>query len=123
MLRYVIVALALLEAGWFTFDGSHALIKGDYVTPKSGPRAGQLGPWHHLVSAVGIEPRSTTMKAIHLVTGLAWLCIIGAYLAGASWAPTAMLVAAVATLWYLPVGTLLSAIQIVLLLIERRSIG
>jgi hypothetical protein len=43
------------------YDGSRALIVGDYVTPKSGAYAGQLGPWAKLVAAVGIEPRSTVM--------------------------------------------------------------
>jgi len=37
--------LAAVEAGWMLFDGSRALIVGDYVTAKSGPYAGQLGPW------------------------------------------------------------------------------
>ena len=34
-----------------------ALVKGDYVTPKSGPYAGQLGPWSNVVSAS--NPRAT----------------------------------------------------------------
>ncbi len=51
--------LAALEAGWMMFDGMRALIVGDYVTPKKGPYAGQLGPWSKLVSAIGLAPRST----------------------------------------------------------------
>lgn len=60
----MIAALALFEAGWMAFDGVRALATGDYVTPSSGPYAGQLGPWSQVVSAVGIPPRSTAMKAI-----------------------------------------------------------
>ncbi len=30
-------------------DGSRALVKGEYITPKSGSFAGNLGPWAKLV--------------------------------------------------------------------------
>ena len=44
-LSWVVVLCALTEAGWLAFDGGHALVTGDYVTPNEGPYAGQLGPW------------------------------------------------------------------------------
>lgn len=116
-LGWVVVLLALVEAGWLAFDGSRALVMGDYVTPASGEYAGQLGPWAQVVSAVGIEPRSTLMKSIHLGLGAAWLPVIGAFILRRSWAWWGMLLCAAATLWYLPFGTLLSVVQIVLLLL------
>ncbi len=54
-LGWVVAALALIEGGWLAFDGGRALIVGDYVTPSSGPSAGQLGPWSKVVSALGID--------------------------------------------------------------------
>ena len=48
-LRWIIAALALVEADWMTFDGARALIVDDYVTPKAGGYVGQLGPWTKLV--------------------------------------------------------------------------
>ena len=75
-LGWVVLALALIEGGWLAFDGGHALITGDYVTPKSGQYAGQLGPWSKLVTAIGIEPRSTLMKCIHLTLGSVWLVVM-----------------------------------------------
>ena len=116
-LGWVVAALAFLEAGWLAFDGGRALVVGDYVTPKSGPHAGQLGPWSKVVSVVGIEPRSTVMKGIHLVLGLAWLAVIVCFMLRFSWAWGGMLACAVLGLWYLPFGTLLGVIQIVLLLL------
>lgn len=117
MVRWIVVGLALIVAGWFVFDGGRALVVGDYVTPSSGEHAGQLGPWSGIVVAVGIEPRSASMKLIFVVYGLAWLGVIGAFLAGRSWAWTAMLAAAIGSLWYLPFGTLLGVVQVVLLLL------
>ena len=61
---WVIVILVAFTAGWMLFDGTRALIVGDYVTPASGEYAGQLGPWSNLVKADGIEPLSTLMKLI-----------------------------------------------------------
>jgi hypothetical protein len=58
-LRWAVVVLAVLEAGWMVFDGARALVVGDYVTPSSGEYAGKLGPWAGLASALGVEPRST----------------------------------------------------------------
>lgn len=111
-LRWIVVALAVFEAGWMVFDGSRALVVGDYVTPD-----GRLGPWADLVSAVGIEPRSTGMKAFFVVYGLVWLAVTVAYARGRAWA--AMLALAVGSLWYLVVGTLASAVMIGVLFIGR----
>ncbi|KAA3607149.1 MAG: hypothetical protein DWQ01_15720 [Planctomycetota bacterium] len=116
-LAWIVVALAFIEGGWLAFDGGRALIVGDYVTPSSGPFAGQLGPWSKVVSAVGIEPRSTLMKSIHLALGIAWLGAMVCFVLQLPWAWTAMLVCAVLGLWYLPFGTVLSITQIVLLLL------
>lgn len=116
-LAWVVLALAFVEGGWLAFDGGRALIVGDYVTPSSGRHAGQLGPWSKVVSAVGIEPRSTLMKSIHLVLGILWLGAMVCFALGLPWAWSAMLVCAVAGLWYLPFGTLLGIVQIVLLLL------
>lgn len=44
-LRWVVVGLVVFEAGYMVFDGSRALVVGDYITPRSGRTLGQLGPW------------------------------------------------------------------------------
>jgi hypothetical protein len=116
-LKWLVVVLALIEGGWLAFDGGHALITGDYVTPQAPERRGQLGPWAMVVAAVGIEPRSTLMKGIHLGLGLAFLAMTACFAFGLPWARAGMILCAVLTLWYLPVGTLLSLVQIVVLLL------
>lgn len=123
-LGWVVFVLALLEGGWLAFDGGRALVVGDYVTPRSGQYAGQLGPWTKAVAALGIDPRSTLMKSIHLALGLAWIVVAICFALQLPWAWTAMLVCAVLSLWYLPFGTILSVIQIAILLLPAvRSPG
>lgn len=115
-LDWVVLSLAFVEAGWLAFDGGRALVVGDYVTPRSGRHAGQLGSWAKVVSAVGIEPRSILMKSIHLVLGVGWLGVMVCFAMRLPWARSGMIACAALGLWYLPFGTLLSFAQIVLLL-------
>jgi len=123
-LGWVVMALAFVEGGWLAFDGGRALVVGDYVTPRSGTHAGQLGPWSRVVSAVGIAPRSTLMKSVHLILGIGWLVVLVCFGFRLPWAWSGMIVCAVLGLWYLPFGTLLSMLQILLLLLPAlRSPG
>ena len=114
-MRWLIAVVAFTVAGWMAFDGTRSLLVGDYVTPSSGPYAGQLGLWSKVVEAAGIDPRSTLMKSIFSFYGAAWLLIIGAFTARRSWARKAMMAAAAGSLWYLPFGTLAGVLQLILL--------
>jgi hypothetical protein len=119
--RVALIVLGLVEGAWMTFDGTRALRVGDFVTPSSGAHAGQLGPWNYVVSAVGISPRSTAMKLIFVVYGLSWVIIALGLAFQSAWASPAMLIAAIATLWYLPVGTIFGIVQLAGLIWLRRA--
>ena len=109
------IVLALFPGGWPAFDGGRALIVGDYVTPTSGPRAGQLGPWSRIVSAPGFEPRSTFIKCRHLLLGIAWLVALIVFVTRPAAGWRAILGCAVAGLWHLPPGTMMRPAVIALL--------
>ena len=115
------VLLIASTAGWMVFDGTRALLLGDYVTPQSGEFAGQLGPWSNLVKAVGIEPRSLGMKLIFIAQGLATLIAVIYYILNKSWARSGLLTAMLLGLWYLPIGTLLNLTALILQLLTRRK--
>lgn len=101
------------------FDGARALAVGDYVTPSEGEYAGQLGPWADLVRGLGLEPRSTPVKAFVMLAGAAALAAAAAVALG--WRPFAAGVAgAAAVAWHLPAGTLVAALALALLLWARR---
>jgi hypothetical protein len=114
---WVVVAFVLLNGGWMAFDGGRALIVGDYVTPRTGQFAGQLGPWSGVVETVGIDPRSAFMKVSFLIYGLAYVAVTAAFLLSASRAWRALLTVAVLGLWYLPFGTAINIFVIILLLL------
>ena len=115
------VLLIASTAGWMLFDGSRALILGDYVTPQTGEYAGQLGPWANLVHVIGIDPRSVWMKLIFITQGLATLVVVVSYILNKPWARTALLIAMLLGLWYLPFGTLINLLALILLLLSRRT--
>jgi hypothetical protein len=117
-LRAIICALALLQGGWFVFDGCRALIIGDYVTPGSGAHAGQLGPWAQVVSAAGFEPRGGFIKSLHIALGAAWLLALAAFVVRPAFGWWALAGCAAASLWYVPTGTLVGAAVIALLLMN-----
>ncbi len=119
-IRWPVLALAVSVAGFMASDGTRALVVGDYVTPQSGQFAGQLGLWAALVSAVGVNPRASGMKAFFALYGLSWLAVAVAYTRGAKWSWGAMMLACVAILWYLPIGTAAGAVMILLLIVQRR---
>jgi hypothetical protein len=119
VLRWVLLVLALPSGGWMLFDGVRALTVGDYVTAKTGPHAGRLGPWASLLRAVGIEPRSTPVKLAFVLLGAAWLVAAAAVALRQPWGRPMLFVCAGIGLAYAPVGTVIGVVQIGLLLWVR----
>lgn len=120
-MKWIIIFLVTLTAGWMLTDGLRALTIGDYFTPSSGEYAGQLGPWIILVQALGIEPRSTFMKIVFVVYGIAALVAIAGFAMNQSWGRNALIVTAILGLWYLPIGTATNIAAIILLFFKRSN--
>ena len=112
---WIVVLLGITAAGWMTFDGSRAFLVGDYVTPTSGKYAGQLGPWTHVVEAVGLEPRSTEMKAIFVAQGSLGLVLLIWFCTRRRAARWALVLWCLSIVWYLPFGTLIAVVDLLLL--------
>ncbi|HEV8489579.1 MAG TPA: hypothetical protein VGQ58_07300 [Candidatus Limnocylindrales bacterium] len=108
------VVLSVAVGGWMVFDGVRALVLGEYLTPSSGRYAGQLGPWAGLVMRIGIEPRSTVMKAAFVGFGVAWLMVAAGLVFGTAGVLQIALVLAIATIWYVPIGSAIALAVLVL---------
>jgi hypothetical protein len=113
-----ILIISIVEAGWFLLEGVRALTTGNYYTPKAGKYKGQLGPWAKVVGAVGINPQSAFMRSTFLIIGIVWFFFIICFALQVTWAWLGMLIMPIITLWYLPIGTLLSLMQIIILLYQ-----
>jgi hypothetical protein len=119
-MKWIIVILIILSAGWMFADGLRALVIGDYVTPKSGEYSGQLGPWADVLRSVGLEPRSTFIKSAFVVYGMASFIAVIGFATDQLWGRNAVIVMAVLGLWYLPIGTGTNIIALTLLFLFRR---
>ncbi|HVT79283.1 MAG TPA: hypothetical protein VHM90_01390 [Phycisphaerae bacterium] len=113
--KILAILLALPAGGWMLADGIYCLIHGKYIGPETP------GPWSIPFVALGINP--FRLAPLFIVLGVLWLSAIAflltapPHLARAAW--LAALGIAVASLWYLPVGTFLSVAYILLLLLNR----
>ena len=114
-ITWLIAGLVLLGGGWMAFDGFHFLVTGDYVTPATGPSAGQLGPWARVVEGVGLRPRSTLVGSLFAGYGILYLTATGTWVYGSARARWAVLLVAILGLWYVPFGALLNIIVILLI--------
>jgi hypothetical protein len=103
---YVLIAIAALQGGYMLFDGTHKLKTGSYF-------GGQVGPWGHLASAVGISPDS--MAPAFIVFGALWLAAGAGMLLDVAWAPLLLTILAILTLAYPVFGTLLALLALFLL--------
>jgi hypothetical protein len=120
-MKWIIVILIILSAGWMFADGLRALMLGDYVTPASGEYAGELGPWANVLQSIGLEPRSLVVKSAFVAYGLISLIAVTGFATDQSWGRNFLIVMAVLGLWYLPIGTATNMIALILLLLYRRS--
>src|SRR5260370_37967119 len=107
--KTALTLIALFVGGWMIFDGAHVLIYGKYFGPE------KPGPWSAIVSSVGLNPFKLGVPFV--VLGLLWLLFLVGILGYRSWAWDGALVTAIASLWFLPIGTLFSVIFIVLVLV------
>jgi hypothetical protein len=114
-LRVIISLIALAFGGWLAVDGSRALLKGDYFTPSSGTYAGRLGSWANIVTAVGLNPRSLSIKIVHISLGFFWLVALILFWTKPSVGWFILTGCSVFSFWYLPIGTVLCLVELVLL--------
>jgi hypothetical protein len=107
--------VAVLNGGWMLADGIHVLVTGKYFGPD------KPGPWSVPFARLGVNPFS--LGPVFILLGVLWLAGLAAVLTGKPWALYAAGAVAVASLWYLPMGTLLSAIYLVLLYFRLPQAG
>lgn len=101
-MRYVIVALALINGAWMAVDGAYVMMNGKYIGPE------RPGPWAALFGVTGIDVFK--LGPLFVVYGLAWLLFAGSLAAGFGGSRVFGIVLSVLTLWYLPFGTLISIV-------------
>ena len=106
--------MSLINGLWMLIDGVYVMLNGKYIGPE------KPGPWASILSLTGVDVFK--LGPMFIVFGIAWLVFVFGLLSSSSWAFWWGTVVAVLTLWYLPFGTLISAIVIVALLFFRERV-
>ncbi len=114
-MKWIAIFLALLNGGFMLFDGIHVLLKGKYIGPE------KPGPWANLFYKLNIDVFK--LGPLFICFGLLWLVWLYSLVTQQSWSYTLGVAVCIATLWYLPVGTLFAAIILVLLLFAKTKLG
>ena len=115
MVKIIITILSLLNGGYMLADGIYVMLKGKYIGPP------KPGPWALLFEKLHINV--FRLGPLFITFGLVWLVFLFSFLTKQSWAYSLGIVAALLTLWYLPVGTLISLIVLALLFTMRTKLG
>jgi hypothetical protein len=112
--RILLAIVGVLAGGWMLFDGVHVMLRGKYFGPD------KPGPWSAIFRVVGVDP--FRLGPLFVAMGVMWLTFLIAVQSGLRWGWWGALIVAAASLWYVPLGTALSALYIVLLLVIRARI-
>jgi hypothetical protein len=112
-MKYLVIGLALINGLWMLIDGIYVLASGKYIGPE------KPGPWASLVSMTGVDVFK--LGPLFVLFGVAWLVFAGAFFSGSAWAKSVGLILSVLTLWYLPFGTLISIIVLIILIVFLKS--
>jgi hypothetical protein len=106
-MKITALILAFINGAFMLIDGMYVMLKGKYIGPE------KPGPWASLFSFAGIDVFK--LGPMFVLFGFAWLAFVFGLWTDATWAKTFGMVLAVLTIWYLPFGTLISLIVLVLL--------
>src|SRR5690606_4795961 len=112
VLKIVIIALVLANAGYMAYDGYQAVTTGDYIRPSQGEYAGQLGPWTMFASMAGIDPMSTLVKNLFLGFGIFGLLSLVIYIVRPRLGSTLLMFFCFFTLWNIMFGAVSSFVTI-----------
>jgi hypothetical protein len=111
-MKILLVLLALINGGYMLADGIYVLMKGKYIGPE------KPGPWAALFEKMNVNVFQ--LGPMFVVFGIAWLVFAYAVWTGQPSARSMGIVLSLLTLWYLPFGTLISVIVLIMVIIRHR---
>lgn len=109
-----LVPIALVAGGWMLFDGIHVLTHGKYFGRP------EPGPWSVIIMQLGIDPFA--LGSMFVALGTLWIVFLAALLRGKRWGWYGSVAIAIVSLWYLPIGTMLSVLYLVRLIVGKKQL-
>ena len=114
-MKILITILGFLNGAYMLVDGIFVMLKGKYIGPE------KPGPWSEIFSAANINVFK--LGPLFIVFGILWLTWLYSLWSARSWSITFGIIISILTLWYLPVGTLLSLIILIVLIFFKSRLN
>ena len=114
-MKILVTILGLLNGGFMLIDGIHVMLKGKYIGPP------KPGPWANLFYRMGVDVFK--LGPLFFVFGILWLIFLYGIWTNQQWSYAFGIVVSIITLWYVPVGTIISLIVLIVLLTARQHFG
>jgi hypothetical protein len=114
-MKIILLLLAFVNGAFMLTDGIFVIVNRKYIGPE------KPGPWAAIFSAFGVDVFK--LGPMFVVFGVAWLVFVLALFMDQRWAHPFGVGLSIATLWYLPFGTLISVVALVLLLFFRERLS
>jgi hypothetical protein len=114
-MKILLAIIAFINGGYMLLDGIYVMLKGKYMGPE------KPGPWALLFTK--LEVNVFKLGPLFIVYGLIWLVFLYGILASQAWAYKLGLIISILSLWYLPVGTVLSIAAFVVLIVAKGKLG
>ena len=114
-MKILLLSLGILIGGFMLIDGIHVMTRGKYIGPP------EPGPWANLFYKLDVNVFK--LGPLFIIFGLAWFAWLYGFWTSQHWAFSFGIAISILTLWYLPVGTVLSLIVLLCLVFGRTKIG
>jgi len=114
-MKLIIIILGLLNGLYMVTDGIFVMFKSKYIGPE------KPGPWANLFYKLNIDVFK--LGPLFIVLGLMWLIFLFGLQTNQNWTFLLGMLVSIFTLWYLPIGTIISVIVILLLISSRAKMG
>ena len=114
-MKLLLTIIGLINASYMLIDGIFVMINGKYIGPE------KPGPWSIFLEKLNIDVFK--LGPMFIIFGILWFVFIYSLQTVQSWTYLFGIVLSIATLWYLPFGTLISIITILLLIIYKSKLG
>ena len=114
-MKILITILGLLNGIYMLLDGIYVMIKGKYIGPE------KPGPWANLFYKLNTDVFK--LGPLFIIFGIMWLAFLYGLWTNQTWTYTFGIIISILTLWYLPVGTLLSVIVLLVLIFAKLKLG
>jgi len=114
-MKLLLTIISLINALYMLIDGLFVIIKGKYIGPE------KPGPWANIFYKMNIDVFK--LGSMFILFGVLWFLFIYGLQTSQIWAYWYGIILSVATLWYLPFGTLISVGVIGLLVVYKTKLG